>query len=384
MINYGTDIQVIGNHTFEDILVGQPAGNAYAEKLGSNMYLIKTNIIIGDGITVSSITDTNVHVTGLGSLFQIGRIDSLNLGTLRPNGTTTDGCTLILPNLTLAYGFGNNNLSSNLTQSGSLNLYGSTIDAWCFWGFFAGDQQVVDIVDCSINGFGRVSGLTARLRNVRFLRAHGRYGVLATLGDIKELTNLSVGATLPDDQFNAAATYFNPTYSLTHTLSGCTFSGYTKLCYVEANPYSQHHYMRLVDPDIQDTFDAYWTDSKSTIEVYRTYKIRVSSTLGNIYTGAPYTLADELGNVVKSDVTDSNGYINELMLERSINQLVNVQRSYYTVVVEQQEFKLPASQSYVDHILFIGGSSCDCTDIEALIQAAELRLTTHITNTHLI
>lgn len=199
-----------------------------------NGFIIDCSVRLKEGTHLWS---HNQFIRINGPLFQIEPFTSFRMGQKTYEGQHKNGGYLYMPNPALAYGFGGNDLYEDATRSGDVFLYDSRIDVSCFWGFFAGQNQRVEIERCNINGFGRVEGSTSIVDNVYFTESHPRYGVLSPKGELKKYANITVLKS------QDCAVYFNGALSNDMILRGGKYDNYKKLVFAE--PTDQ----RLVEND---------------------------------------------------------------------------------------------------------------------------------------
>lgn len=138
----------------------------------------------------SYLYDTLKTVIVTGNLFQIRGGCTMRLGEKYSPTSTGNGCTLLLPNILLEYGFGG--LDPN--DSGNLLCYSSTIEAYGYWSFFKGNN-LVEIIKSTITGFGKISGSSSVLTTVTFKKAHGKYGILRWDETIFGSTGITITST---------------------------------------------------------------------------------------------------------------------------------------------------------------------------------------------
>jgi len=274
----------------------------YIKKLG-NSYEISVDLRVKDS---GKIRDSSVSITVLGELIQIHKGCSLTLGKKRENQSTYDGCILNAPNIKTGYGFG----CTDKNDSGDLFLYGSVINVFGFWGFFSGDNHV-EVIDCSVDGFGRIEGEKSILKNISHKRSHGKYGILTPKGTILECSNLSVSDSI-ESNGNRCSVYHNPKYAGNMTVIGGSYSGYDKLAYIEdtsggdqlvfidsviSNGYSLERETDNVDFFHKYTFNPVFMDDKG-------------SKLGDV----KVTCVDKDGNEVFSASSNQDGEISETLV----------------------------------------------------------------------
>jgi len=250
-----------GSYSFEDVF--KKVANSYyrnkAKKIGDRSYFFDFDFYIGKD-SAASLEDENVSVEVTSSYFQVYENSFFRLGS-KQNNKVLNGCYFYAPNLSLGYGFGCKKKDDIYTLSGNLFLYGSYIEAPCFWGFFnSPDKQLVEIEDCLIIGFGRISGNNSYVKNTKYLNAKTKYGSISVLGKIGLLKNISVN-NVSDDGY---ALYFNPAISGDCVIEDFRAHNYNNLIYCESH--TEKKTLSLINPVI-DGLNVYFEDNKSTIIV---------------------------------------------------------------------------------------------------------------------
>jgi len=287
--------------SFEDIYQYAVSNNktAYVQKLGTS-YIITVDVILDNG---GNIIDNNKFITIEGDLFQIHKGSSLQLGTKRSNGSTIDGCTLNMPNVKLGYGFG----CTTTTDSGDLFLYGSILNVFGFWGFFEGTNHV-EIIDCFVDGFGRISGINSVLQNVIFKRSHGRYGNISAKGEIQTMRNLSVYASEPYGDF-VCGIYHNPRLAGDQYMYYGEYGGYNTLGYIEN--YSTHNILEMRGSKILGNYNLYRDGNSKNVDFYHSFRYQgtIYSQAGDKLIGVTLTVKDKNGDVTHTVTSDQNGEI---------------------------------------------------------------------------
>lgn len=295
--------------TFDDIYQYAVSNNAtqYINKLGSS-YEIKVDLLLINNATLS---DVNVFVNVLGDLIQIDKTSTLSLGELRPNGSTLNGCTLNAPNIKLAYGFGN----TTTTNSGNLFLYGSTVNIYGFWGFFSGDNHV-EVIDCFIDGFGRIEGSDSILKNIIFKRAHGKYGILSPKGTLKTMENLSVYESEAfydsyEKETVTCAVYCNPILAGDLEILYGSYDGYAELAYLESVTDGTRSTLTFKGSEIKNGYALY--RESNNVDLYHQFRFNpiITKADGSAAVGISITIEDKNGNVVCNTTSDQSGMINE-------------------------------------------------------------------------
>ena len=301
------DSTIIDNTTcsFEDIYqaaVDQDRTDM-VNSLGAS-YIIKNDLILKNNATI---IDKNKFITVEGTLIQIPKGCRLHLGELRSNGSTLNGCTLNAPNIYWKYGFGH----KEKDNSGDLLLYGSTINIFGFWGFFEGSNRV-EIIDCFVDGYGRISGGESKLKNIIFKRSHGRYGVLSPLGKLKVMENMSVYESTPYDVKNSddvikCALYHYPKYAGDLHIYFGEYDGYDHLAYLEDSPGTNDFI--LFGTKLHQGYKLY--RESDNVDFYHKFKFSpiLHTESGNTLMNADVYIEDNKGNLVFSGSSDKNGVI---------------------------------------------------------------------------
>jgi len=305
-INY-SGVTVSGSTvTFDDIYNYAVANNltSYISK-SNNSFEIKGDLVINNNGTIY---DTNKFITVLGDLIQIHKGSSLHLGTKRLNGSTLDGCTLNAPNIKLVYGFG----CVDKTDSGDLFLYNSTINVYGFWSFFSGANHV-EVIDCFVDGFGRIEGKNSILKNIIFKRSHGRYGALSPKGTLKVMENLSIYDSVPyydtaTSKNITCSLYHNPAYAPDLDIYYGTYDGYGDLAYIEPNG-SVRNKLTLKGSTVKNGYSLHRVSTNVDFYHQFRFKPQLLKIDGSAGVGLNVEISDNAGKVVYSGVTDQYGYI---------------------------------------------------------------------------
>lgn len=318
--------------SFEDIYQAAVTAKQTAtiNKL-NNSYLITQNIYLTNG---ASIVDTNKFVTVLGQYIQIPSGCTLRLGTKRTDGSTSDGCTLNAPNIYNNYGFG----STTTTNSGNLFLYQCVVNIFGYWSFFQGNNQV-EIIDCFIDGFGRISGPNSILKNIIFKRSHGRYGSLSTKGSIASWTNTSVFSVFPytDPTINNSlfqcSIYHNPDYATNVDIYYGEYSGYQTLMFVENTVGS--FVTTLYGSKVDNGYSFYRrANNHSFYHKYR-FHPKIQNVDGSTVSDAQVTIKNVNGVTEFTGTSDTNGYVDSWLtyLQNIINVQTNQIMTPHTVTI---------------------------------------------------
>jgi hypothetical protein len=377
-----------GNYTFEDIYqASQSAGNTYCRKLGA-AYYISTDVLLGNGTDVTVLTGENISVTIEGDLFQINKNSELKLGNIDAiTGATSDGCFISCPNIKLAYGFGSTNRVDGLTQSGNIFLYDSFVDIFGFWGFFGGTSQHCEVIDCLVNGFGRIEGENSKIFNVTAQKSHGRYGTLATKGDVHTFENISSKAVFTYSGHECSI-YFNPEFAPGLRIIGGTYDGYGNLFYMEPTKSGQtaeDGTVTIVDAEIKNGFGAYYSDSNTKMEVRYTFKPQFLDGSNNKLGYVNVQIVDNEGTIVFDGQSDADGQISVELLHHEETNAYEKDILYYDIVATKDETSITrrydAGQTYIDCPFFVvsegtgtGSGDCCLDDIQTMINTMKTQL----------
>jgi len=278
-----------GSYSFEDVYSSvQESAYAYkAKKSGDKTFFFDFDFYIGKD-TPAILIDKNKNIEINGSLFQIYEGSEFQFGELN-NSEPMVGGSFIINNPELAYGFGNQTKNSNgETLSGNLKLYGSYIEIPCFWGFFnSPEKQKVEIKNCIIKGFGRISGKDSYVENVTYLNPETKYGSISTKGQIKYIKNVNIVNADSD----AYALYFNPSLSGNATLNSISIKNCNNTIYCEKADTSTT--LTLVDL-ATDSLSVYFKDSNVNIEIKHTVKFLTTKENVNVKIYRNGEMIDEL------------------------------------------------------------------------------------------
>ena len=358
---------VNGDYTFEDIyLASLSAGNTYCRKLGGS-YLISTDLLLGDEITPTTLTAENISVTIEGDLFQVKEGAVLTLGTIDNLGSTGNGVFLSCPNIKNGYGFGSDNRIGSIVKSGNLFAYASTLDIYGFWGFFSGPAQHCEIINCNINGFGRIEGPNSIIRNITTTASNGRFGVLAPKGTIAEYSGVK---SLKSKAYSGhtCSVYFNPEYAPSMRVTGGEFDGYTEgLVYSE--PWSgtaEAGTITFIDSIIKNGYGGYYGDNNTTIVIAYTFEPTFIDSNNNIMTDVSVTIVDNNGTEVFSGLSAA-GKIKAELISHTENNFSFEDYVYFDVTAEANGLSITrrfrTNTTYIDFPFFVieeGSSTGDC------------------------
>lgn len=371
-------------YSFQDIYDYAVSNNntQYIQK-NNNSYVITNDLIIESG----GVEDELVSVTILGDLIQIHKGSFLKIGQVRDDLSTYNGGFLSAPNIKNAYGFGNTTKSN----SGNLFLYGSVIDIYGFWGFFNSDSNNpnhVEVIDCQVNGFGRIEGSQSILKNINFFKSHGTYGILSPKGTIKTLENLSTLDSLSDNG-NKVSVYHNPLYANNLTIVGGIYDGYDKLAYIEST--SGGDTLRFIDSDIRAGYDL--ERESDNVDLYHdfTFNPTIVDTNNNPLAGARVVINDNSNTEVFNDVSTPQGIIDTTLtyvfghrsgsLSYKTPHTVTISKDNLSVkyTVNMNRSRKNFSMYLVEGVSDSGTSGgCDCSAIQTKFDGLEARLNTKL------
>jgi len=286
----------------------QAAGNTLVTKSGS-IYVVNANIVLKNNAKLS---DTSKTVSILGESFDIQYGSTFQVGTKYSNSSVGNGCTISMPNLINEYGFG----GLDPTNSGNFLCYGSIVDAYCYWSFFKG-TNIVDIIQSTIDGYGRVSGPTSALRTVTIRRAHGKYGALLPSDNIAAYSNVTI---LDVDAYNVADDL--PDLRNLYTLDGntSTTSSSIDIYYVDAK-YAYSDLLTVLDSEVSKPIKLYGGSVDNGYNISRSdpnkndfyhllkFSPYIQNTDGVRLTKIPVVIKNKLGVVEFSGVTGDDGSI---------------------------------------------------------------------------
>lgn len=295
-----------GRYDFYDLYIAAwRIGSAVVQRL-SNTYLITTNLILQNNAYVSAV-NTNITITG--SLLQIRSGSTLKLGQLKGNGRGKMGCILTMPNVLTEYGFG----SIITDDSANLLAYASMINAYSYWSFFAGDNRV-ELIDCIIDGYGKISGPNSRVRNTTFKRAHGKYGSLIYTGTIKEFRDIDIDyvESYEDDMEDGGSNFLFDIRESTDEenleIFYGKYSGYSKLLNIMDSMYDFDIIMYGTTVENGYNIERENSNRNSFYHKFR-FSPRMQTSDGLVITHAPVKITNKLGEVEFEGETNSEGYI---------------------------------------------------------------------------
>ena len=375
-----TEIKITNDtYTFDQIYQEAVDKNKtqYIKNLGSS-YLIKNDLCVESG----GIEDENVEVTVLGDLIQIYKGAFLKLGKKRSNGSTYGSCVLKAPNIKVAYGFGHTSIS----KSGNLFLYNSIIDIFGFWGFFEGNNHV-EVIDCQVNGFGRISGSNSILKNIIFKQSHGKYGILSPKGNLRLMMNLSVFESKTEGS-NKCAIYHNPEFANNLTIIGGIYDGYNKLAYIESN--NGGDTLTFIDSDIRGNYNFERETNNVNVFIKYTFNPVCRSMDGSRLSGVRIVARDKNGDVAFDATSDQYGMINEKITYFKSDKDNNEETlSPYTMTITKDSININRTfqmdKPLLEFPLYIAAdgessSSCDDAAILARITEAQDKVMSKLTN----
>ena len=351
----------------------------YVKKLG-NHYEITVDVRIESG----AIEDSNITLTVLGELFQIHKNAHLKLGKVREDLSTYDGCYFNMPNVKNGYGFGHTTKSN----SGNLYLYGSNIDIWGFWGFFNDDNTKVEVIDCQVNGFGRIEGTSSILKNINFKQSHGMYGILSPKGQLDINENLSVLECLPHNGNNCGV-YHNPQYANNLIITGGIYDGYDDLAYIEST--SGGDQLRFIDSEIRNGYSM--NRESNNVDFFHdfTFNPTIRDNSGNFLSGVRCIINDVNNNEVFNNLSSPTGEIsttlNYYFQDRDGNETYNTP---HTIIISKDDivstYEITMNKPLTNFPLYLveagsssgEGDSCDCSNIQTINDNFEARINTKL------
>jgi len=384
-----------GDYNFEDIYQASiDAGNQYCKKLGTS-YLISIDVLVGNGTAATTLSGENISVIIEGDLFQIKKNAELKIGTKNATtGGTSNGCYISCPNIKLAYGFGSTSVSNGVTQSGNIFLYDSFIDIYGFWGFFGGSNQHCEVIDCLVNGFGRIEGSNSILQNITTQASQGRYGSLATKGTIKTYENVS-SKKVNEYKGHACSVYFNSEFVLGMRVIGGTYDGYSEgLCYLEPGKGSttEENTITFVDSEIKNGYGGYFADSNTRIKVVYTFAPVFKNPNGSALAYVDVSIVDNNGTEIFNGSSNENGEISVEIANYFAGKNFEENYPYFDVTATYNDITITrryeTGVSYFGCPFFIveestgsgAGDACTCDNIQAKLDALQDALMTKIDN----
>lgn len=254
-------------------------------------------------INNSEIEDLNTSITVTGETFLIVKGSTLTLGRKTWNNRGSQGCILHLPNIT-DLNFGN----PNILESGNLKAYSSKIMAYGYWSFYAGDNEV-ELIDCIIDGYGRISGPSSVIKECTFERSNGTYGVLSYVGEIQEYSNITVNK-VESNIDNNSAPMIVAEYDDNSTLAIYygEYSGYNELVKVLDSTYDYDIIFYGTKLNSGYVFNR---NDMLKNNLYHKYKFKavLQSNLGMNLTNAKVKITNKVGEVEFDGYSDESGYI---------------------------------------------------------------------------
>ena len=255
-----------GSYSVEDIYQAVTAamGSASAERAGEKSYYFDCNLHIGKNAPASLVM-TDISLEFAGEFFQVHEGSLLQCGDKDSKGTHS-GCSIRMENLRMTYGFGCEQRDGRYTRSGTLKLYATKIYAPCFWAWFnRPSKQLVEIENCIITGYGRISGDYSYLKNVTFLRGHRVYGSISTLGQILAMQDIRYEKPAN----NGYALYWVPSISGDCRIDDFICTKYDKLIRVAGSVSGEQFH--LVDPLIDyDNLHSKFSNRGATVVLNNT------------------------------------------------------------------------------------------------------------------
>ena len=235
------NIQLSGNETYGCADIANNSDTADMCKLiTDNVYEITASLMIGY-IDDAEDEDGNAEITRFVSkneviMFRgdtntdddsglievmIGSGCVMRTGDIHYDGSTENGSVILGSGI------------SSFGGAGDLYAYSSKINMWCEWKFANSVYQKTELIDCMIDGYGTISGISSKLRNVVTAKSSGLYGSLLPIGRMKKAENVRFGLT-ERSNYEAAVRFdrssdIDVVGSPMSVYSGCVFSGYKNL-----------------------------------------------------------------------------------------------------------------------------------------------------------
>ena len=289
--------------------------NAAVEANSNYVTMLEDTIVIDVDVRLkdnATLKDINKNIIIKGDLFQWEKGCTVEFGEKLPTGQVINGCKITMPAPKGAYGFGNKTTG----ESGNLKLYGCTVDIFCFWSLFAGDNKL-DIIGNYINGYGRLSGIDSVFKHNKIKRAHGRYAAFALKGSIKENYDNDVLASeeftgSSDHVTTKSVIYHNPKYSANMEIVNTTFDGYDHLAFIEST--SGGDSLTCLDCDIRQGYNIFRETDNVDFFQYFTFAPKLVDLNGNEIVNANVKCYDSSNTVLFETTSDVNGLINERVL----------------------------------------------------------------------
>jgi len=383
-----------GEYTLEDIYneAQKTFFNRDDIKKLENTYIIEKDFIIGDKTAETIIRDTNITLIVKGELFQVYRGSKIYFGEIDDNGCTSNGCYIIANNLIDIYGFGD----KDKDDPGELYIYNSKLDLYTFWSFFGGPETTVQIIDCYINGFGRIEGNNSILYNLTFQSSHGRYGILSPKGSLKQFENLVVkhSNTYTKDNIDYhCAMYYNADISDDMTVIEGEYSGYDDIVWCEPTAGK----LTLLDVKYDKSKELtrhIFSHNKSIMGVQYSFKPTFRLDDGTIQE-VSLTITDKDNNIIFSGES-TDGYIDAIIETLSYgiddssptyNGPFNLQIDYSIDDVDFSTNREYLSGDPFQGVIYLSdtiiddsrddsssNSCCDCDSIDDIISSLENRL----------
>jgi len=334
MIIFNSQQVQIADGQFDLEQIYQSAGNTgMVSKTGDHSYFIHGDLIIGNGTDNTLLLIQNQSLEMSGDRCQVLKKATFQLGHLNSDGSTQNGASFYAPNIKLAYGFGSDSVINGQTQSGDLKLYGSRIDAFGFWGFFGGIDQIVDIRDCIINGFGRIEGSQSILKNVSFEKANGRYGILSPKGEIAQLEQITVKQSVSQNG-QKCEVYLNPSFVDSLIIRDGVFANYEQLVYCESSSKSTPVFAELIDCSFDNGVSGFFSDDGTVIYESYTFNALLLDIDGLPIDGANVTLSNAQGKTVFTATTQA-GLIDTIVRVKQVSKSEEIIFNPFILAVEK-------------------------------------------------
>lgn len=325
-IKFGRDSITLTEETYSFLDIYNACYDGSVKKIDDHTFLIKKSLFIGTLNSQAILKDKNVSVTISDKYFQVYKGSKLILGEIDDNGATENGCFISMPNVEPIYGFGYGADIGNgrhPENAGDFYAYNSTIKAYGFWAWFSGEEQRVEIIDCIINGFGRIQGEDSIVKNVIMERSHSKYGILGVKGEIKEFSNVTCKLPGNNNEWSHISTnhkvYHNPKFAPKIRISDSVLFGYDKLVYTEKDINNSSPVLTFVDCDILNGYERTTKDSNSKVMICNTFNPILYNSNGDILEYTKVKIKNGKDEVVFDDETNLHGEIyTELVVKRII------------------------------------------------------------------
>jgi hypothetical protein len=369
-----TEVHLTGDNIYScqdiyDYAINNSTG--FVHNLG-NTYIIDVDLRLSGG---AKLKDTNISLTVHGLLWQIDSESSVEFGIKHNNDYVSDGCMVTMTNPKQGYGFGN----VNKLDSGDCFFYGCIVNIPCFWGFFTGNNHI-EVIGCSLDVYGRVSGPNSIVYNNKFKKAHGIYGGLTTKGEILlfDKNDVLYSELTTNPYYNnvetGAAIYHNPTYAGDLIYKNAILDGYHNIAYIENTTGATK--LICLNCDIRGNYtlirEAPTPDGGGKVDFYQRFTFRpmFKNLDESSLVGAEVVIMDNDGVEIFRSNTDIYGKI-EVELDYYFQNYIEEFKflNPYTVTVTKDdlvmEFSLTITKPLLDLPIYItegnGGGTGSCS-----------------------